>query len=1683
MKQLTFSLLAVTLVLLSFKVNAQKFEVFEATGTNTYSNTDISTVPYNILAGQTIHLKVKISETSANQFKVADAAFNLTIPRSFSVIEESGIEYSYNCNPASETTPDIENLTVTGYLSGTGADIVNTFYNTLKVVNAVAKTTDSIVVKKLKIKIPNDIIAGTYKLRLIHSLSGTEAPTDLITFNYETPIIKVDKPASPNCISGIAQCDVSVQSPSDLKYCLFINGEVAEKVDVGLPSTSANPDTVQISNTPLTLDLNYGDKVSIQDSMYLVGAGITIPTDGISNPVTIDESYFNGIALRYNSYPLDPDPACVGDMIDFKIPNFSCFPSADYEFKLYYKPEGDVYKNITNDIKPALASTFKYNPISNGLMKLEVWSKTPSKRIATSNELVIDNVLTLDNTYILAPDIRLSANQDPHNMFNELIVQSGSSFTYETGKSVNFEIPGYDNDLMYFYKIIGEDTLIGRFKFEYDKDNPIAYNIFDPDPSKNNIVTGGSGNPVTFYYGKYFREDKHFCVNETQSNVVVDRNKIFIEKETMCSYETSPYEVNIDTTDLPILKVGNDQETKITYKGYTINYLNSASGILHPNIIDFNIIPNEWKKSDFSAVEIKAYVNVLIREIQASCPNPWVKYPIGYVINTSDYRSGDEVVYGINLYRCLKSFTTERPDQSMDWAFVRRCLLQVTKEQITSTPKLATECFAEDVWQPTLQDPSYPTIGTEVMYNGIVYESIAKAYPNHIPNLSPTIWKVSDDQCGDVGPTVTTFDLEYASAVFNVYMPQEDGSFTNLDSLHGISNNPIILESNYTINEIQNHGGTINNPETDIWEFIPENLLADKNTPDYTNLLLIYTDNNECIDSSNFPIYVDKKYNPSFNIVLNNINSKYCAIDENILFDGNNFTIDTLTGYGIKYNLADNNYKFNPKRAIDSTADHKVPFDINLQIRNNSYWYDTTYNVTVYPYPSIDNYQTNSVCYGDYVLFSGNPDFENTTDNLTWEWNFGDLTPVLSHTGVINNTDPIPVVTTEDITTGTYTNPAHKYPQAGIYNPTLKITSQDACSVDSTFNIIIGSYPKLKFIADGFIHNKTTNFENITSVEEFDPIDSLIWTFDDPGSINNMLIRYTVQPETHNFYATGVHNVTLSATSQNGCTSTDSIKVPIFDTINVSTSNPYRVYFNDINHAWIAAHEFDKGLPSGWELKTIEAPFISNSNGDGMIWHSGNPSDSIINEDSWVESPCFDISNLEFPLLSVDLYLSVEEGRDGAAIQYTLNDGETWNLLGDKDEGVNWYNTRGIVSNPGSQTETASIGWSLNNKKWETARYSLDNLKQQAEDSSATCIRFRVAYSSDAGNIAGLDAYGFAFDNFMLSSRSRVVMMEQFVNSAFDKNQQEMEEEWLDAFVAEKDMEVIDMRYHNYISHDYDPLFYINPPDISARAMEYGATMSQLTMVDGIYRCEANAELEATSYFQERTLTDKSFDIVVSTQIDGENLTITANITKLKDSLIHSVGSEKCVVRMAILQKEYTHEGEIYKNVLVELLPNGEGNVVATIPAELSNGETVTATGTWKPNVTTIDNEFRLVVYVQGIWGVDEIHQVWFKDLAAVPQVTVSAPVESLKTAETSFNIYPSPVKDQLNIVWSETLENPVKWKLVSTSGSIVKHGVTSAGNLKEQIDTYQINEGIYLLITEDYTSSKVEKRKILIMR
>ncbi len=1690
MKRL-FTLVLTVFILFSIQLKAQNtITVYRALNETSYSNDNIASTTINVLAGEIIHLKIKIAETNTTDFAINTypEKLNLFIPENLTFTGVAGTNYTTYSNSVESNV----NITFTKTSNpGNVTDSPNEYlYNDIKVNNTT--TTDSIVIKKVKIQIPTDIGAGTYTLSLEDSLNGGPTETTLLTFNYETPVMNVTA-TTPVCISEQVTCNVSVASPDDLTYILYVNETKANGINVG---TTAGD--VEITNSTRTLKFNYGDEVSIRDHLYLTAA-TQPPAGGISEPALIKgDTLFHGIQLNINT----TSNVCQGDNINFSITKEGIGCTLDnFTYRIFFD-EDINFNNITDNDTITTPNNFDYSPPTKGYVRVRATGPGANPIVIYSDPEYISNIFELPENYSLYSRVRISLNDGEINLFNKF--EDNKHFNYNGFGTL--DIPGiYDGaytDMEYFTNSV--DSTFGRFQVNYDKDKVSADSLFDPEAE--NVITGdGNINEVWFHYGKCFvvNTDSIFCYDSTKSDITVIKSQIFIPQTSYCSYDSISDTIQISATldDLEFVIEDTTYSSKSTFYGYAIK--NTFGRIIQEGSEqDPVFIPDTlWRNRDNSSVampvEVTAIANVEITKLAEDCPAPWTSTHG----NPEIYQNGDRVSYMNSQYECIGGATADDiPGQGLPWSSLGLChriwvetgggggiiqeIVSVESSEIKSKeiyekdPVLPIEdgyweyhCIY-DSWNSIGNPSPIYFVGDRISYLGNdIYKCNTNAYYYDRPEESSK-W-TPDGTCGEPGDPLQ-IHYNYATTTFYIYAPQDDGRLLNLSSQYGLTNQAIELSCNYTIDTITGHLNSIEKSEGK-WYFTPEII---KLYEDSAIIGLNYIDENGCSETKNSIVYVDEIYNPPFDIELNNIDSKFCAIDEEILFNGNDFSIDTLIGHGIRYNESDNEYNFNPRKAIDSTiAEYKIPFNINLELRNNSYWYDTTYNVEVYPFPLTDDYSAENACFGEATVFSGTPSFPNTTDNLTWEWDFGNLEKI-SYTGPINNTTLIPDLLGN--TTGTYTNPEQTYALAGKYNAILKLTSEDGCTAIDTFHIVVGSYPKVSFNASGFIYNSVTHFSNLTIDAAFDTIVDYTWQFG-----NSAPVSYptpTSNELDYLFTSHGVHNVTLTATSENGCATTDSIKVPVFDTVMVSSSNTYEALFNITEDDWIPSQRYieDENLPSGWRHQDVAEPFNSEPNTSGMIWQTGDPADKITDENSWVESPCFDIRNLDFPLLSMDIYQSVEEGRDGAALQYTINDGETWNLLGDEGVGVNWYDTRGIVSNPGNQ----NVGWSLDAQEWKTARYSLDDLKQEVADSAASYVRFRVAYSSDAGNAPGIETQGFAFDNFTLTSRNRVVMMEQFVNSTQDKTLQQDEEAWLNYFLEGKDEEVVDMRYHNFISHYYDPLFYVNPPDISSRSMEYGATMAQLTMVDGVYRCLANSEVEASLYYKERTLTDISFDINVNHAVSGDKLSITADITKLKDDLLNTVGSEKCVVRMAIVQHGYEYEGETFNNVVIELLPNGEGNVVASIPADFAKDESMTVKGSWTPNVTTKGNEFRLVVYVQGIWGVDEIHQVWFQDSIDVPQVTVAAPTESFKSKSgNSFTIYPSPVKEKLNISWYETLESPVQWKLVSMSGTVVKQGITPAGKMREEINTYQLNKGIYLLVTEDLSTLEVDQRKILIIK
>ena len=80
------------------------------------------------------------------------------------------------------------------------------------------------------------------------------------------------------------------------------------------------------------------------------------------------------------------------------------------------------------------------------------------------------------------------------------------------------------------------------------------------------------------------------------------------------------------------------------------------------------------------------------------------------------------------------------------------------------------------------------------------------------------------------------------------------------------------------------------------------------------------------------------------------------------------------------------------------------------------------------------------------------------------------------------------------------------------------------------------------------------------------------------------------------------------------------------------------------------------------------------------------PSASVA-EQSYIVSPCFDFTGVEKPMVSMDIYKSLENGKEGVVLQAKVDTAMTWKTIGIPGDGINWYDTLQIESMPAGQAK------------------------------------------------------------------------------------------------------------------------------------------------------------------------------------------------------------------------------------------------------------------------------------------------------------------------------------------------------------------------------------------------------------
>ena len=189
-------------------------------------------------------------------------------------------------------------------------------------------------------------------------------------------------------------------------------------------------------------------------------------------------------------------------------------------------------------------------------------------------------------------------------------------------------------------------------------------------------------------------------------------------------------------------------------------------------------------------------------------------------------------------------------------------------------------------------------------------------------------------------------------------------------------------------------------------------------------------------------------------------------------------------------------------------------YTVALTVTNSMGCKDTIIqNINIDP-PPVANFTSTGYCPYTAVNFTDQSSSPNGPIT-NWEWNFGDG-------NTINQ----------------ITNPSHTYNSNSGYTVALVITDSIGCKDTIQNNITPYQLPIVNFNAPSICENTGMQFSNLSSITP-GSITSYNWDFGD-GSINSSVIN-----PNHTYSQQGNYNVTLTATSNNGCVDSTTTAVTV----------------------------------------------------------------------------------------------------------------------------------------------------------------------------------------------------------------------------------------------------------------------------------------------------------------------------------------------------------------------------------------------------------------------------------------------------------------------------------------------------------------------------------------------------------
>jgi Secretion system C-terminal sorting domain/Thrombospondin type 3 repeat len=220
----------------------------------------------------------------------------------------------------------------------------------------------------------------------------------------------------------------------------------------------------------------------------------------------------------------------------------------------------------------------------------------------------------------------------------------------------------------------------------------------------------------------------------------------------------------------------------------------------------------------------------------------------------------------------------------------------------------------------------------------------------------------------------------------------------------------------------------------------------------------------------------------------------------------------------------------------------------------------------------------------------------------------------------------------------------------------------------------------------------------------------------------------------------GAHNLIITATITNDAFPNNNNGTTTFYTNDNGVSEQVNT-FESVDDELITYNTsggtpmWERGIPTGTQLNTATSG--TNVYATNL---AGNHADQT---KAFLISPCYDLSVIINPVLKFNMAFAIEFDWDLVYVQYTLNQGSSWNLLGSSAD-PNWYNSSRIagdgLANPENCYNCVGGQWTGTNTTMTEYSYDLVAL------ASETNVIFRFVFHSDQS----VNEEGVVIDDFVV---------------------------------------------------------------------------------------------------------------------------------------------------------------------------------------------------------------------------------------------------------------------------------------------------------------------------------------------